>query len=529
MAEAEGEEDEFRALWSRGLLVEPPLLQPSVPAVAEAGAGKAGMGPLAASFVGRLSDDEVAALAQYAKRSSISHATICSGTDVTLHCHAALADAVAARTGARLRFEHQFACEIKPEKQRFLKAMHPSMQLLFEDSATLDSATSMDVITGKAQDVPSVRGIVAGFPCTDVSRLNKHSKSSSNKSCAARKSQRTGKVFDDIIRHMKVHHHDSEWCVLENVLALASGPREKGSPSGPSNLAVCVYRLQMECDFAVAVFSLDPSMFGQLTSRQRVYLLCVKNVILEAAGLTKSGFGDMAALIMGKLVGQPRVPLDSVLFPEGDEVVEEHLRAVTAKTSAAAPATVSNKKLKTIQWGIKHSTAFDSSGSSWWAPSTYRSAATLERFAGLNELSTRQIDLLEAHRVKLPEPEPSTLDLNPSIGYSAAGLSIDRVSCLSSTSAVYLAHRGRMAVGIEHLRFVGFFAETATLRQFGGSLLKDLAGNAFDGASYLAACTTLFTVLAKCYSLQVAGRPSLPKCEGAADLFARVWPDSDAE
>ena len=96
------------------------------------------------------------------------------------------------------------------------------------------------------------------------------------------------------------------------------------------------------------------------------------------------------------------------------------------------------------------------------------------------------------------EGKPCTIDLNPSMGYNNC-LVTNGTSCLTGTTLLYLAHRGRCALGMEHLRVVGFFADPHATKQFPSSLLKDLAGNAFDGGSYLAASIVLLRVLAECH------------------------------
>ena len=105
---------------------------------------------------------------------------------------------------------------------------------------------------------------------------------------------------------------------------------------------------------------------------------------------------------------------------------------------------------------------------------------------------------------------------------------VNGASCLSSSSSIYLCHKGRMAVGIEHLRMVGFFASTAALKEFSSSLLKDLAGNAFDGGCYLAASLTLFRIAAECHTRKKQQASQRPR-----RLLSAVWSgsacDSDSE
>ena len=109
-------------------------------------------------------------------------------------------------------------------------------------------------------------------------------------------------------------------------------------------------------------------------------------------------------------------------------------------------------------------------------------------------MSERQVDILEKNAVKLVEGKLCAMDLNPSMGCSSC-LVTNGTSCLTGTTLLYLAHRGRCELGMEHR----FFADPRALMQFPSILLKDLAGNAFDGGSYLAASIVLFRILAECH------------------------------
>jgi hypothetical protein len=55
-------------------------------------------------------------------------------------------------------------------------------------------------------------------------------------------------------------------------------------------------------------------MFGQVTSRHRLYMVCVREHILDSAGMSATDVRDYTSEIMNKLVGgHAFVPLESVL------------------------------------------------------------------------------------------------------------------------------------------------------------------------------------------------------------------------
>ena len=85
-----------------------------------------------------------------------------------------------------------------------------------------------DTVSGNTCIVDSSGGVVFGFPCTDASRLNIRARSDSNRRCISTKSKRTGKVFDDIVKHLAAHGADSRWFIAENVLVLVQAPKAKG-------------------------------------------------------------------------------------------------------------------------------------------------------------------------------------------------------------------------------------------------------------------------------------------------------------
>lgn len=471
-----------------------------------------GMAELAGLFCERLHAAELEHMAEFARSGPLSVGSICSGSDVAAHCHAALADALRRKTDIEPLVQMAFACEKDPQKASFLAAMHPQTKLIFAEAGELCQRIALDTKTATKQAVPSVTGICAGFPCTDVSRLNKFHSSSSNMSCAASQTMRTGAVFGSIIRYLKEHNENISFAILENVTTLATPPKKNGVNVGPSNLDVCIYDLRHEADMVTAVFRLDPRiLFGQLTSRPRLYMVCIKAGLLHSAGLSEDDFMAAAKRLMEKLIMQPRIFLESVLLDDKSAPIEEYLESLKQM-----PA----KKRKVLgDWSTKHCKTFGDTGSSWWAPSDFRAPDAIDRFPGLLALTPRQLDLLERYNLRLPEETPGVLDVNPSIGFAAGGVATNSAPCLCSTSMLYLTHRGRLAHGVEHLRMVGFFADADKLAAFPSTLLKDLAGNAFDGASYMATFCVTYAILADVHHR----RSHRARLARISDVFAGIW------
>ena len=237
--------------WKEGKLAEHPIFRPSSspssPSTKLADPEpQAGLPMVARELVARLSVRQIEALKAYTRRPPITYNTICNGTGVAVHCHAALSDALG---DPRLIFDRKFACEANADKRVFITHLHSSLKMMFKRSEELATKDALDVMSGdpgKMVPIPACHGTAAGYSCTDVSTLNKHSRSASNASCVASKSKRIGKVFDDVVRFLENHQEGSEWAILENVVTLATPPKQKrtGVILGPSNMTVCVHRLQ---------------------------------------------------------------------------------------------------------------------------------------------------------------------------------------------------------------------------------------------------------------------------------------------
>lgn len=217
-----------------------------------------------------------------------------------------------------------------------------------------------------------------------------------------------------------------------------------------------------------------------------------------------------ASASMQKLVGQEPVQLDEVLLPENSRPVQHRLgqleadnvakQAASSSSSSSVDSWLLPKRPRTANWGSNHFDLFCNAGVDWSQPSSFRDPSLVECFPGALELSDRQVDMLDFQGVALPEPSPKIMHINTSLGRSRAVLG--RSACLSSGSELWICHRGRRALGVEHLLLMGIdYGRDDLDSVFGRALLVDLAGNAFDSASCLAALTVLVDTLAFLHSL----------------------------
>ena len=112
--------------------------------------------------------------------------------------------------------------------------------------------------------VPSVDMFIAGFPCTDVSRLNILKEHSAN--TIKTSSLRTGSCFRGITEY--VHRHKPRWITMENGEGLAD---KIGHNDGPTNLECCL-EILTSLGYWCHVYLLDPTLYGE----QAANLVCMR-------------------------------------------------------------------------------------------------------------------------------------------------------------------------------------------------------------------------------------------------------------
>ena len=211
---------------------------------------------------------DLAAWFQHVKRGRVHVATACSGTDVPLLVYHGLRKAVMRVLGIPLELVHLFSCERSPAKQAFLRTMYEDMPTLFSDATQIGMPVAHDQISQKMQPVPEVdHSLLVGWPCTDVSMMNKFASTLGNRSCVLSGTLRTGGVFRGVVDFCKCHAEELDFLGSENVPALAKTP----PGGGPDNLTAAVWLLDTECDMWTKPWVLNPMLFGVPQNRDRLW------------------------------------------------------------------------------------------------------------------------------------------------------------------------------------------------------------------------------------------------------------------
>ena len=103
--------------------------------------------------------------------------------------------------------------------------MYPTMPLLFSDASALGAESGHDELSHVKQTIPKdVNSFLVGWPCTDVSNMNKYARTQTNRCCVASGGLRTGGVFKSVIDFCCNHGSEIDFLCNENVPALATPP-----------------------------------------------------------------------------------------------------------------------------------------------------------------------------------------------------------------------------------------------------------------------------------------------------------------
>ena len=129
------------------------------------------------------------------------------------------------------------------------------------------------------KQVPGAEWLVGGFPCTDVSQLNKSAYTSGTRNTIRDRSLRTGAVFGNIIDYLSSTL--VPFCILENVAALA-----KVGLDGTCPLRDCIDML-VEIGYIVQAFQLDAMYFGFPIHRLRLYFICIHKSVVGGRTATE--------------------------------------------------------------------------------------------------------------------------------------------------------------------------------------------------------------------------------------------------
>jgi site-specific DNA-cytosine methylase len=127
---------------------------------------------------------------------SLRVGTACSGTDSPVAVFNGLAKAM-----PRLQIEHTFSCEFDAKKREWITDNFPDLPYLFGDIQELPTGTAFNYITGKAEEVPSVDILIAGFVCKSVSFENNDRDKYAN--CIKEACGLTGITFQGMIQYVR--------------------------------------------------------------------------------------------------------------------------------------------------------------------------------------------------------------------------------------------------------------------------------------------------------------------------------------
>ena len=543
-------------LWSVGLLPDvepvrlsnPAILNPAVPGADPSCLGGDFYESFALCLQQRLPPDVLSALLWFVCQPASEYDTwssLCAGTDSPALGIAYIRSALALHTtGLRWQPSQLFAAEITPSKQEFLRTAFPGLHMLFGDLKELPSGRAFDLVSGGNVEVPSTRGRIGGFPCQDISQLNFKSTTEANRSVVANSSHRTGSVFNSIIDLECVQV--GEWSVYENVRTLGVPPIDtNGKVCGPSNLSVAIWLLRTRAQMWTISFELDPSLFAALTTRSRIWILSIKQHIVSSAGFSDAEITRQATMIMNCIVGNHTArPLDAYLLPESHPIIVGRLRAVSGEVTTGGSGGAMNRYRapkralsdpdkptpRTEKAVGMHFDAYERAGVDWWAGGI--TEADFDVFPGLRELTEREKEVLEINKITPATADPIVVSVSATLPW--VKVKHGTAPCLSSSIRLYIAHRRRLAVGIEHLRFQGIFFDDLHSRhisdRINNTTLVDLAGNSFDMSTFIAVFTvslSLRALLARKLAVDACAGTPVPVSPG--NVFAEVWSDDDSD
>ena len=283
--------------------------------------------------------------------------------------------------------------------------------------------------------------------------------------------------------------------LAENVMGLCCLPKNAdGTSVDPdtgktyySNLDFCVQQLEAETDVWVFVARLDPKMFGVPISRQRVWILAIPAECFEGAELSFKEATMVAQDILERLmVGQTR-SIEDYLLPEHHPAiinmlhearrleVPKALKRQKVRDSSSAGA-------KALSWPEQNTILFESKGLDWWV-SSVPPADTMEAWPGLKVLTYRQFDIIRLSGIdSFPDPEARQVDVSQ--GGTRARATSKQASCIVTFGGpiIYLGSRCRLIHAFKemHTQGIHFGKKELELREVGSSLVRSLAGNAWE-------------------------------------------------
>lgn len=519
--------------------------------------GEGHLGGLIKQWLMELTIDQSRELKGFLHGRTLDLGCACSGSGCPTLCATALQRA-ATTIDIDMVCRHIYATEIKPCKRKFIKTMFPDLPNLFCDVSSLHEGRSMNMMTTPPRMAPvgEVDIFSAGFPCTDASNLNSCSSSSNNRGCIADGSLRTGAVFRNILKLLQ-SKRQTKLLLLENVAGLAKRPMRDGAAIGPSNLAAVMYLAEVEAGFHLKVFQLTPTDFGVPQARTRLWFIGVPCDLLQAAGMTRKEADMYLEEIMKSFIRHHVQNLDDWLLPESHPLIQEVYQkllfehfaangqwsdAMMAGGGVVPPATRPRKRQHRGpqgSWPEAHAALAAQRGLDWWAPQTVDSQDLMEQ-PGILALGPRELDIVRMRHLCPGSAQPQQHVASGCLDVSQSAPRTIRLSahsgivpCVTPAGRRFLTHRHRLTHPVEdlHLQGLYYLGREQALQQFSGSLISDIAGNAFEASCCAASMLAGLLLISRCEGRKARRSMAIAPCIEivACDGVGAADSDSDGD
>ena len=476
---------------------------------------------LAERSLSRLSDVQVAQLTRWLHGAELGWGSGCSGTDSPAWVFRALKAQLEHRA-CRADFPQVFSAEADKRKRGFILETGDPEQLFacIYDLGLPEADCCKSLRRVLVDERHRLRLFIAGFSCKTVSGLHQTDRDSAEQ-CITDGTGTTGFTFNGVL--LVLSRRNPKFFILENVCGLQrSGQLEivlaKLERVGPGY--VVAHRVFNPKDDA-----------GIPQDRPRIYICGWNKPCAGAcsAAFVQERFSDIADKL-GE--GHGMMDVDGFLYDETHPTICERRERFRARVREGArfQQAIGGKwvrrqeLMRERKQGARHPSA------SAWDPSFAMLYPEVEL------LPARELGLLDMRGIRFPHQSAQCLNTSQSDASGGEGY----VSTLTPQGRFWLAHRCRHLLGAEALSFQGIYIDPDTVSA-DDRLLHDLAGNAFNTASFMHALIALLAIAAelddhgsKASGIAASGSPSASASfgKGARDVklaSGKLLSESDSD
>ena len=273
---------------------------------------------------------------------------------------------------------------------------------------------------------------------------------------------------------------------------------------GPDNCTSACELLHRVADCWSKPLLLNPRLFGNAQSRDRLFIPSIPRDKLVSRGLTDRAASDKMESLMVRFSGSCQNTVEAYMVDDS-EVLKAKADLKFMKDSVQVQSNADLARVRTqvtsngVKWPGVHKTIFKKKGKAWSAvqPPT---DTTYQDYPLLKELTPRELDILALHGVdEYREHTSRFIEVGRVIGRSH--VSEGFVHAITPNTRRYCTRRCRLLSGAECMRLMSLFFPAHKVRKFSDRLLHSLAGNAFDAGCYGAALmATIVTLSHDCRS-----------------------------